>query len=180
MFYKLPEELIWEILLFAGMDKKTNMDKVLDQFIKGAFNRKNLRIELYLKKQFWCAKKFRGWHSCPRITLRAWNYIKDDYEVLTYVSKTDWNIKHKAASSTFIITKCSAEDQRKPYSDRIPIKVYSTIDTSKNPVTKWLKNIKTFETSYPIYANDTYLPKLKHNFNIKFNSKFYKERSKKE
>jgi len=174
MFYKLPEELIWEILLFAGMDKKSNMDKVLDQFIKGGFNRKNLSIEPYLKRQFWCAKKFRGWHSLERNTLRSWNYMKGGYELLTAVSKTEWNIKLEAASSTFIVTKCTVEDERKPYSERIPIKVFSTRFTSKKPVTKWLKNIKKFETSYPTYANTNYLPKRKNTFNIKFNSKFYK------
>ena len=177
MFYNLPEELIWEILVFAGMDKKSNMDKVLDQFIKGGFNRKNLRLETYLKKQIWCCKIFRGWHSSERSTLRSWNYMRGGYDLLTPVSKTDWNIKVKSGSCTFIVTKCSAEDERKPYSDRIPIKSYWTRLTSKNPVTKWLKNVKKFETSYPTYANDNYLPKRKNNFNIKFKSKFYKERS---
>lgn len=177
MFYNLPEELIWEILVFAGMDKKSNMDKVLDQFIKGGFNRKNLRLETYLKKQLWCCKIFRDWHSSERSTLRSWNSMTGGYELLTPNSKTEWNIKVKSGSYTFVVTKCSAGDERKPYSDRIPIKAFSTRFTSKNPVTRWLKNIKKFETSYPTYANTNYLPKRKNTFNIKFNSKFYKERS---
>ena len=59
--------------------------------------------------------------------------------------------------------------------------------SSKDPVSKWLRNIKKFETEAAgaryITLNDFkemylgYLPKEKNNFGIKFKSQFYKDRA---
>jgi len=170
MFYALPEELIWIILSFAGMDKKSNMDKVLDQFIKGGFNRKNLKIQPYLGKQHWCAKKF--WLSTrPELwSLRTeWNPITLKREVCPFeYMHGEWSIKWKMVRVTFI---------KNIWVDGNLVQKFRQEQSSKNPVSKWLQNIEKFETTHPIFA--TYLPERKNRFNIKCNSEFYKERSKK-
>jgi hypothetical protein len=132
MFYALPEELIWIILEFAGMDKKSNMDRVLDQFIKGGFNRKNLRIQPYLDKQHWCAKKFWLGSRYMCISLTVWR------KKPTYTLKKEWCIKNHFA--------VYLQEHRGRTRN---------IWGGWNPVSKWLQNIKKFETAHPTYA--TYL-----------------------
>ena len=156
MFYALPEELIWIILEFAGMDKKSNMDKVLDQFIKGGFNRKNLKIHPYLDKQHWCARKFWLGSRYMCISPTSWGL----YSRPIYTLKKEWCLKNYFA--------VYSQEQR----GRI-----RNIWGGWNPVSKWLQNIEKFETAHPTFA--TYLPERKNRFNIKCNSEFYKERSKK-
>ncbi len=170
MFYALPEELIWIILSFAGMDKKSNMDRVLDQFIKGGFNRKNLKIQPYLSRQHWCAKQF--WLSTrPELwmVMTEWNPITLKREVCPFeYMNGEWSIKWKMVRVTF--TKSS-------WVDGHLVQKFRQKQSSKNPVSKWLQNIEKFETAHPTYA--TYLPERKNRFNIKCISKFYKERSEK-
>lgn len=169
MFYKLPEELIWIILEFSGMDKKSNMDKVLDQFIKGGFNRKNLKIQSYLHKQHLYAKKF--WLSTRHelLGLRAWNPVTLNIETCPFeYMDGEWSIKWNMVRVTFI---------KNIWVNGKIVKRFRQHQSAKNPVSKWLQNIERFETAHPALA--TYLPERKNRFNIKFNSKFYKDRSKK-
>ena len=170
MFYALPEELIWIILSFAGMDKKSNMDRVLHQFIKGGFNRKNLKIQPYLSRQHWCAKQF--WLSTRPELSRAmtqWNPVTLKNEVCPFeYMNGEWSIKWKMVRVTF--TKSRLVDGHL-------VQKFRQKQSSKNPVSKWLQNIEKFETAYPTFA--TYLSERKNRFNIKYISKFYKERSEK-
>ena len=170
MFYALPEELIWIILEFAGMDKKSNMNKVLRQFIKGGFNRKNLRIQPYLDRQHWCAKQF--WLSTrPELSgeMTQWNTITNKRDCLPFeYMNGEWSIKWKMVRVTFTKSR---------WVDGHLVQKFRQKQSAKNPVSKWLQNIEKFETAHPTFA--TYLPKRKNRFNIKCNSEFYKERSKK-
>ena len=170
MFYALSEELIWIILSFAGMDKKSNMDRVLDQFIKGGFNRKNLKIQPYLDRQHWCAKQF--WLSTrPELSgeMTQWNTITNKRDCLPFeYMNGEWSIKWKMVRVTF--TKSS-------WVDGHLVQKFRQKQSSKNPVSKWLQNIEKFETAYPTFA--TYLSERKNRFNIKCISKFYKDRSEK-
>jgi len=170
MFYRLPEELILIILSFAGIDKKTNMDKVLDQFIKGGFNRKNLNINQYLDKQYWFAKQF--WLSTRQELSGAvteWNSVTLKRQVCPFeYMNGEWSIKWKMVRVTFTKSR---------WVDGHLVQKFRQKQSSKNPVSKWLQNIEKFETAHPTYA--TYLSERKNIFNIKCISKFYKERSEK-
>ena len=152
------------------MDKKSNMDKVLDQFIKGGFNRKNLKIQPYLDKQHWCARKFWLSNRPELWSLRTeWNPITLKREACPFeYMNGEWSIKWKMVRVTFI---------RNIWVDGNLEQKFRQKQSSKNPVSKWLQNIKKFETAHPTFA--TYLPERKNKFNIKCISKFYKERSKK-
>ena len=50
MFERLPNELVQHIYEFC-IDKRIHWDKVTEQFFKGGFNRKNLKIFPFIEKQ---------------------------------------------------------------------------------------------------------------------------------
>ena len=114
----------------------------MDQFIKVGFYRKNLRIHPYLKTQHSLAKK--NWNY--RHNLRWWNPAKHTYKLHAPHSKTEWNIKIKAEFNTFSITKLD--------DDGLLMPGFRNCFVSKNPVTKWIKNIKKFETYQQKFEKD--------------------------
>ena len=152
--FHLPSEIIQIIFEFC-IDKRINMDKVLDQFIKGGFNRKNLRILPYLEKQHWCARRF--WMS-TRYPIADTNHGR-------YSLKKEWCIKRHMAI----------------YSAQGYNNSTRNIWCSWKPVTKWLENIKKFETAAKRYFPTPvkYLPTEINRFDIEFNSRFYKDRAEK-
>ena len=172
-FNALPEELIWIILTFAGIDKKSNMDKVLDQFIKGGFNRKNLKIQPYLDRQHWYAKQF--WLSGrPELSGAMTQFVNpttltNDVCPFEYMNG-EWSIKWKMVRVTFT---------RNSWVDGHLVQKFRQKQSSKNPVSKWLKNIAKFETIYPEFAKMDYLPIKSRDFKVKMESNFYIKKKKK-
>lgn len=171
-FNALPEELIWIILTFAGIDKKSNMNKVLEQFIKGGFNRKNLKLQPYLDHQHRYAKQF--WLSArPELSgsITEWNYITSTNEACPFeYMNGEWSIKWKMVRVTFT---------RSRWVDGNLVQEFRQKQSSKNPVSKWLKNIEKFETVYPEFAKMCYLPIKTRDFKVKKESNFYIKKKKK-
>lgn len=166
---KIPSEIIQYIYEFC-IDKRIYWNKVTEQFLKGGFYRKNLKVNSYLKKQNWCCKKF--WNSYrPELSGEVTTLINNKREPCSFDYRYgEWSIKTKQVIVTF--------KMRRSFRNRW---------SSKDPVSKWLKNIKKFETAATRYIalNDfkemylEYLPKEKNNFGIKFKSQFYKDLAKK-
>lgn len=164
---KIPSEIIQYIYELC-IDKRINWSKVTEQFLKGGFYRKNLKVNSYLKKQNWCCKKF--WNSYrPELSGEVTTLINNKREPCSFDYRYgEWSIKTKQVIVTF--------KMRRSFRNRW---------SSKDPVSKWLKNIKKFETAGARYItlNDfkemylEYLPKEKNNFGIKFKSQFYKDRA---
>ena len=151
--FKLPADMLGHIYEFDTF-KYDGWNAVSSQFMKGAFIRKNLRIDLYLKKEKWCARKF--WTS----TRPNLSPIKNN----VYILKREWDCKNKSARYEHDHTLHSGKIIRRG--------VYS----GANPVSKWLENIERFELTHPTLA--TYLTE-KRKFNVNFNSPFYKKRRQK-
>ena len=155
--FNLPSEITQQIFEFCG-DKRLAWDKLNQQFLKGGFNRKNLQLIKYLQKEKWYAKKF--WASTrPEISgaITQWNIVTKKREICLFdYQHGEWNIKNKAVRVTF----------KTNYGER-------NRWSAKESVSKWLNNIKKFETSYPEFARNTYLPNTTPPINIKRNSKFY-------
>lgn len=168
---KIPSEIVQHIYEFC-IDKRIYWNKVTKQFLKGGFYRKNLKAHSYLKKQNWCCKKF--WNSYrPELSGEVTTLINNKREPCSFDYRYgEWSIKTKQVIVTF--------KMRRSFRNRW---------SSKDPVSKWLKNIKKFETEAAgaryITLTDfkemylEYLPKEKNNFGIKFKSQFYKDRAKK-
>lgn len=170
---KIPIELIRYIYELC-IDKRIYWGKVTEQFLKGGFFRKNLKVHSYLKKQNWCCKKF--WNSYrPEFSgeVTRLNIINNKREPCSFdYREGEWSLKTKQVVVTF--------KMRRGFRNRW---------SSKDPVSKWLRNIKKFETEAAgaryITLNGfkemylEYLPKEKNNFGIKFKSQFYKDRAKK-
>jgi len=167
MFEKLPIELVQYIYEFC-IDKRIHWDKVTEQFLKGGFNRKNLNIFPFIEKQKKLCRRF--WLSTrPEIYgITQWNTITRTYDLCPFDYRYgEWDIKKKYVVVTF--------ERRNGFRNRW---------SSKDPVSKWLKNINKFETAalnwHCSYAPPLgYLPKEKNNFGIKFNTQFYKNRAEK-
>ncbi len=155
--FNLPQELINHIFEFC-IDKKLNWDKLIQQYLKGGFNRTNLRLDQYLKKEHWCAKKF--WMSKrPEISgqFTQWNSVTKKREQCLYsFPYGGWNIKFKGATVIF----------KTQYGQRIK-------SSAKNPVSVWLKNIKKFESVHHELAKKMYLRNTPSPIKVKGVSKFY-------
>jgi hypothetical protein len=134
--FNLPADMLCHIYEFDTF-KYNKLNNVLSQFIKGGFIRKNLRIDLYLKKEKWCARKF--WTS----TRPNLSPVKNN----VYILKKDWSCKNKSALYTREFTLHSGEIIRRE------------VISGANPVSEWLKNIKRFELTHPTLV--TYLTEKK-------------------
>ena len=168
---QIPSEIVQHIYEFC-IDKRIYWNKVTEQFLKGGFYRKNLKAHSYLKKQNWCCEKF--WNSYrPELSGEVTRLINNKREPCTFDYRYgEWSLKTKQVVVTF--------KMRRGFRNRW---------SSKDPVSKWLRNIKKFETEAAgaryITLTDfkemylEYLPKEKNNFGIKFKSQFYKDRAKK-
>ena len=140
----LPSELVQHIFEFC-IDKRLYWNKLNQQFLKGGFNRKNLKLNKYLEKEHWYAKKI--WDSTRP---EMWGIHK------FYYRYGEWDIKKK-----YVVVTCKT--RRGLVNKR----------SGKDPVSIWLKNIKKFETSYPKFAKEAYLPDTPSPIKIKGVSKFY-------
>ena len=157
--FNLPTELVQHIFEFC-IDKRLSWNKLNQQFLKGGFNRKNLKLNRYLEREQWCCKKLWG-ATRPEVSglMKLWSPVTRRMEPCSFKTWIKWNIKDKHAVVTFRI------------SGRSIVKW-----SGKDPVSKWLKNISKFETSHPEYAKETYLPKTKSPIKVKYLSKFYVDR----
>ena len=161
-FDNLPNEL--QLLVFSFDPTfitifKANWNKVKSQFLKGAFYRKNLRQEGYVKDQQKLCRRY--WLSLrPEFSLSFRYGHNISISSLTY--KTEWNPKIKAAIVTFV------------YSNGRSLNKY----TGKNPVSIWLRNIDKFEKAYPEFAK-VYLPKKHRHLKVETQSDFYLKRKRK-
>ena len=142
--FNLPTELVQHIFEFC-IDKRLSWNKLNQQFLKGGFNRKNLKLNRYLEREQWCCKKV--WEGARP---EMWGIHK------FYYRYGEWDIKKK-----YVIVTCKT--RRGLVNKR----------SAKEPVSTWLKNIKKFETSYTEYAKETYLPNSPSSIKIKGVSKFY-------
>lgn len=145
--FNLPSELVQHIFEFC-IDKRLSWNKLNQQFLKGGFNRKNLKLNKYLEKEQWCCK--RSWEAARPELYWCKRNINFDYR------HGEWSIKKKMA----VVTLTTRRGLRNIWS-------------AKDPVSRWFKNIKKFETSYPEYAKETYLPNSPSPIKIKGVSKFY-------
>lgn len=168
--FNLPQDVIRLIYAFC-IDKRENWNKVREQFLKGGFNQKNLYILPYIQRQKeMCLETWL--FTRPELNEFAqWDWATSKMKVCFFKYDNEgWSIKKKCAV-VYFKNKTNI------------IKKYS----SRNPVSKWLKNINKFEnavknsTSFsPYFSNKTilnYLPKEKNKFGIKFESLFYKKRA---
>jgi len=157
--FNLPTELVQHIFEFC-IDKRLSWNKLNQQFLKGGFNRKNLKLNRYLEREQWCCKKLWG-ATRPEVSgeMKLWSPVTRRNELCSFSNLVNWNIKDKHAVVTFRISGRSIEKW-----------------SGKDPVSKWLKNISKFETSHPEYAKETYLPKMKSPIKVKCLSKFYVDR----
>jgi len=168
--FNLPEDVVRIIYAFC-IDKRVNWDKVKEQFLKGGFNRKNLRILPFIKEQkkkcleFWFNKR----PELDKYNRMEWNSIKKSFELCPFEYQREWDIKKKNAVVA-LKTKHGTK----------------VLFSSKNPVSIWLKNINKFEATAKkcdslshVWSKSflDYLPKEKNNFGIKFKSEFYKKRA---
>ena len=166
--FDLPEDVVRIIYAFC-IDKRVNWDKVKEQFLKGGFNRKNLKILPFILEQkkkclsFWFDKR----PELDKYHRMEWNSIKKSFELCPFEYRREWDIKKKNAVVAL----------RTKHGTKV-------LFSSKNPVSIWLKNINKFEAvNYwgPSYNTaphpSNYLPKEKNRFGIKFESAFYKKRA---
>jgi hypothetical protein len=170
IFLSLPEDIVRLIYAFC-IDKREHWDKVQEQFFKGGFVRKNLRILPFIRAQ----KKLcrRLWLSDrPELSgLAEWNRATQRREICPFNYKREWDIKNKSATVRFTT--------RSGFRNKF---------SGKNPVSRWLENIDKFETvsqnvsfymEFGEFGVLDYLPKKKNNFGVKFESPFYKKRAEK-
>ena len=152
-----PKEILQQIYEFC-IDKRLNWDKLTQQYLKGGFNRKNLKLNMYLPKQNWCLKKI--WRAArPEISggMTRWNPVTLKNEICPFDYRHGgWDIKKKQVIVTFetgrgLRNKSSAKD----------------------PVSRCLKNIKRFETAYPEFAKKDYLPNIPSPIKVNGMSEFY-------
>ena len=147
--FNLPADMLCHIYEFDTF-KYDGWNAVSSQFMKGGFNRKNLNIDIYLKKEKWCARKF--W-TAKRLNLYP---IKNE----VYTLKREWNCKNKSARYEYAYTLDCGRIIRR------------SVKSGANPVSIWLKNIERFELTHPTLVS--YLTE-KRVFNVNFNSIFYKK-----
>lgn len=168
--FNLPEDIVRIIYAFC-IDKRVNWDIVKEQFLKGGFNRKNLRILPFIEEQkkkcleFWFDKR----PELDKYHRMEWNSIKKSFELCPFEYRREWDIKKKSA----VVALRTKHGTNVHFS-------------SKNPVSIWLKNINKFEAVAVNYggierhkasAGLYYGTNEKNRFGIKFKSAFYKERA---
>ena len=158
--FNLPSELVQHIFEFC-INKRLSWNKLNQQFMKGGFHRKNLKIETYLKKEKWCARRF--WTG-TRLNLSPIKNGSQHSSTNVYILKREWDCKNKSARYEYEHTL---------HSGRI---IRRSVNSGANPVSKWLKNIERFELTHPTLVS--YLTE-KREFNVNFNSIFYKKRRQK-
>jgi len=155
--FNLPEEIVRLIYAFC-IDKREHWDKVTEQFFKGGFNRKNLRILPFIREQKKMCK--HSWLADrPELEgFTQWNPVSRKIEQCPFDYRFgEWSIKTKSVMVCF---------------NTITGDVHKI--SSKKPVSRWLKNVDKFEVAH---GQTLYLPKEKNNFGIKFESAFYKKRA---
>jgi hypothetical protein len=155
--FNLPSELIQHIFEFC-IDKRLAWDKLIQQFLKGGFNRKNLRLNGYIKNQHWYAQKLWRFDR-PEISgeMTQWNTITQKRELCNFDYRYgEWDIKTKRIVVTF--------KTRNGFYNKW---------SAKEPVSRWLKNIKKFETNHHEFAKEMYLPEVPCPIKVKGVSKFY-------
>ena len=165
MFNNLPKDIMQIIFEFCN-DKVDNWNKLNQQFLKGGFNRKNLKLKKYLENQSWCAKKY--WRaSRPDISgsVREWNPVSRTWTVCPFTYFGEWDIIIRRALVTFT--------RKKWIGNQVIGTQQQHLSSAMEPVSKWLTNIKKFETINPEFAKRTYLPANPHPIKITRNSKFY-------
>ena len=169
IFLNLSEDIVRLIYAFC-IDKREHWNKVQEQFFKGGFVRKNLRILPFIRAQEKLCKRL--WLSDrPELSeLKMWNPITRTRELCPFDYKREWDIKNKSAAVRFTTRYGFDMDKL----------------SGNKPVSRWLKNIDKFEEtvsqSVPFYIEYgvlDYLPKKKNNFGIQFKSPFYKKRAEK-
>ena len=155
--FNLPEEIVRLIYAFC-IDKREHWDKVTEQFFKGGFNRKNLRIIPFIREQKKMCK-YSWLADRPELEgFTQWNPVSRKIEQCPFDYRFgEWSIKTKSVMVCF---------------NTITGDVHKT--SSKKPVSRWLKNVDKFEVAH---GQPLYLPKEKNNFGIKFESAFYKKRA---
>lgn len=136
-FHNLPDEL--QLLIYSFDPTfiqrfRLALTKVNDQFYKGGFYRKNLRADLYIKRQVWCCGKY--WRSkhpdICEFQYRRNRLIKE------------WDVKEAKAICAVYYYK---------HSSNPPLTIRNLISSGATPVSSWIKNIKNFETLHPLLAN---------------------------
>ena len=131
-FYRLPYELQLKIFSFDPtfiQRFKTSLAKVNDQFYKGGFYRKNLRVDRYIKKQEWCCRKF--WRSKHPEMLTD---NRNDRRKIPVIK--EWDVKKAKA--------ICAVYYREHWS-RPPLTIRHLLPSGATIVSTWIKNIKKFE-----------------------------------
>jgi len=153
LFFSLPEEIIRQIYELC-MDKKENMDRVLVQFIKGGFHRKNLRIHPFMERQ---PRTARGFWNSKRLNIESFG---NTYDLLS-----EWCPKKSG--------KAQAAIYREKHIYNNGTSSTRTILSAAEPVSHWLNNIEKFEYTHPALA--TYLTK-KRKIKVQITTAFYKKR----
>ena len=160
----LPEDIVRLIYAFC-INKREHWDKVREQFFKGGFVRKNLRVLPFIRAQEKLCKRL--WLSDrPELSeLKMWNPITRTRELCPFDYKREWDIKNKSAMVRFTTRYGFDMDKL----------------SGNKPVSRWLKNIDKFESvaHHIFFGPLSYLPKEKNNFGVKFESPFYKKRAEK-
>jgi len=131
-FYRLPYELQLKIFSFdpTFMQRfKTSLAKVNDQFYKGGFHRKSLRVDLYIKKQEWCCRKF--WRAKHPNMLQDNRLDRRKHPIIE-----EWDVKKaKAICAVYY----------REHSSRPPLTIKHLLPSGATIVSSWIKNIKKFE-----------------------------------
>ena len=122
--FQLPLEIQGHIYEFCS-DKYDGMGRVFNQFLKGGFYRKNLRIRSYMENQQRWSRRF--WRSS-----RPELWCCND-KVYTLVC--EWSFKKQSAFYSYT--------RKKHYGQ-----TYHCWSGS-HPVSTWLQNIQLFETTHP-------------------------------
>ena len=121
----LPQDIIRLIYAFC-IDKRENWNKVREQFLKGGFNQKNLYILPYIQRQ-------------KEMCLETWLFTRPELNEFAQWDRATSKMKvcfFKYDNEGWSINKKCAVVYFKNRTNII--KKYS----SRNPVSKWLKNIQ--------------------------------------
>lgn len=99
--FNLPQEIQRYIYEFCS-DKWENMDNVLNQFLKGGFNRINYNIKNFIKNEKKQAIKAANFRSSRKSKVTNWllnieKFENTHPEVATYLSKKELEINFKIA-----------------------------------------------------------------------------------
>jgi hypothetical protein len=99
--FNLPEDIQRYIYEFCS-DKWQNMDKVLNQFLKGGFNRINYKIKNFVKNEKKIAKNVANFKNSRKSKVTKWlrnieRFENTHPEVATYLSKKELEKNFKIA-----------------------------------------------------------------------------------